>query len=217
MTSGRLGVVAMLAAALALTGCTGTHRSAATPPETTPTPTPSSTAFASDNTTTSSIYSTMAVRHPSSWRYVAPGMLANGPGGTVAFLTNQPTVSQCATAYGKHGDLEVSCHSPVLNPLRANGVFVEFTGHFLGARTPTSHNRVLDGHLATVRAVDPRAVYCLPGATHATQLDIWLPMPNATPPGRGQSVSMLACYAGPDAAPITQDINALIDSVTFKP
>jgi hypothetical protein len=48
-------------------------------------------------------------------------------------------------------------------------------------------------------------------------MDIWFPMPNATPPGSGQSVSMLACYAGQDAAPITQDINALIDSVTFKP
>jgi hypothetical protein len=103
-----LGAVAGLAAALTLTGCTGTHHDAARPAVTTPTPTPSSTAFASDNTTTSRIYSTMAVRHPSSWWYVAPGMLSNGPGGTVAFLTNQPTVSQCATAYGQHGGLDVS-------------------------------------------------------------------------------------------------------------
>jgi hypothetical protein len=164
------------------------------------------------------IYGSLSVRHPASWRLVAVEMRAAGPGGAVAFLTNQPAAAQCSTVSANtadpHGAYNVTCQSPV-TALHPHGVIIDFSTD-LGMRPVlTTHNRILDGHLATVQQMTPAAVYCPTGATNALQMSVFVPHPQAIPAGSGETVTMSACYAGPSAASITQQINALIDSVTF--
>jgi hypothetical protein len=162
----------------------------------------------------STIYVNLTVRHPVSWRLVRPQVSSAGPSGPVAYLTNQRTDTQCNTAFGTQGRRTVTCNPPV-TALRPNGVYIAFTAFFDVLHPPTSYNRVLDGHHATVQSPTAQAADCLPGATHAIRLSVYLPEPNSIPRGSGQNLVMSACYAGPDAAPIRHDINALIDSVTF--
>jgi hypothetical protein len=99
--------------------------------------------------------------------------------------------------------------------LLPNGVFVAVIVHYLTPGAPTSHNRVLDGHLATVEPVSAAAGGCPGGATGAMQLSIFVPQPDSEPGGSGTTVTMEACYAGPDTASILRDIDALADSVHF--
>lgn len=106
----------------------------------------------------------------------------------------------------------MSCQPPVVS-LLPNGVFVIFTSDFMVPRAPSSHNRVLDGHAATVEPVSPEAGGCPAGTTGAVQMSVFLPFPTAIRAGSGQNVTMAACYVGPDSTPIIHDIDALIDSV----
>ena len=165
-------------------------------------------------TTTSTIYSNLTVEHPATWRLITPESMSAGPSGPVAYLTNQPTVSQCSTTHGVAGAYSTTCGSPV-ESLTPNGVFIRFTGVFTGQRSPETHNRVLGGHLATVQPVSPLTDQCPAGATSDIQMNVFLPEPDATPAGSGQTVAMSACYAGPNTTSITSDVNALIESVSF--
>ncbi len=162
----------------------------------------------------SPIYSGLSVQHPASWRFVPIEMVGAGPSGPVAYLTDQHTTPQCVTT-SSAAEITSTCGPPV-KVLRPDGVFITFTGYFQVLHPPTSHNRVLDGHLATVQATTIDASNCPSGATGVTQMTVFIPNPaGATPVDSGQTVTMSACYAGPDSTAITQKINTLIDSVTF--
>jgi len=47
-------------------------------------------------------------------------------------------------------------------------------------------------------------------------MSVFLPRPEAIPAGSGTTIVMTACYAGPDSARISGEINAMIGSVAFS-
>jgi hypothetical protein len=206
--------VAGVIAVLLVTGCTAPHHNDSSPaPTQSPAPTASSREFAANPTTTSLIYANVTVRHPTSWRLVPSAGMSAGPVATLAYLTNQRTVTQCSTSTGPTV-VAVQCGPPVI-AMQPNGLYIAFTGNFLQPHAPTSYNRVVKDHLATVQSVDPSTVNCPTGTVGAMQMSIFLPMPGSIPEGSGQSLVMSACYTGPNTSSITHDISALFDSVTF--
>jgi hypothetical protein len=216
MRESALTGAAIVASALLLVACTEGSSSPSLPPgaQQVPTGPPSTQTTTSATYPRSTIYSNLTVQHPSAWRLVPAVMMSAGPSSQVAYLTNQGTTAQCSTEGDTAGVYSISCQPPVV-ALLPNGVFVIFTGYFMLPHAPSSHNRVLDGHAATVQPVSPEAGGCPAGTTGAVQMSIFLPLLTAIPAGSGQTVTMAACYAGPDITPIIHDIDALIDSVQF--
>jgi hypothetical protein len=188
---------------LTIRGCNGESRNEPPGPSTAP-----------SAMTVSAIYDHLTIRHPSRWRLVQPLALSAGPSGRVAYLTDQRNASYCRTSTEPNGIVGMGCYPPV-SSLRPNGIVVSFGAEFVVAHAPTIHNRVLDGHLATVQSLTLAAAFCVPGATGAVQMRVFIPLPNAIPDGSGQTVTMTACYAGSHGDPIKHDVEAMIDSVAF--
>ena len=92
-------------------------------------------------------------------------------------------------------------------------MFVRFVGEYLVPSAPTTSNRLLDGHLATVSTASPDARLCPSGATDAVAVRVFVPGQHVEPPGSGHNVDVVACYAGPDAAGFPQDMDVVIDSM----
>jgi len=203
--------LAIVTSVLILTGCADTGSMAGSPSTGPQAP----TGAASTRTSASTIFQNMTVRHPTAWQLVSAERMSSGPSGAVGFLTNQPTHAQCITQGDPTAAYSIACGPPV-SSLLPNGVFVGFTGYFTVPHGPSSHNRTLDGHQATVQTVSPREGNCPTGTTDAEQMSIFLPSPDSVPAGSGTTVVMTACYAGPDSTSIAHDIDTLIDSVNFR-
>lgn len=211
--------------ALAVAGCTATgqdptpstRRSPSIELIGTPTSLPTLTSAFSSPTVRTMIYGGLTLSRPVTWRLVPPEGVSYGTGGPLGVLTDQPTVAQCATSTERPGFADVSCHSPV-TAVGRGGVAIFFSGAWLVFHAPTTHNRVLDGHDATVvpLGVAETRAECPTGTMGSTQMSVFLPNGGAIPAGSGQTVTMTACYAGPDSARTVRDIDAMIDSVRFS-
>ena len=160
-----------------------------------------------DAVTRSAIYAGLSMSHPAAWRLIIPTAVGHGSGVNVAYLTDQPAHPTCT--FSAH---ETSCRPPV-SSLQSDGVLVTFADSGLMTLS-TSHNRVLAGHDADVEAVDPSGAACPANATSALRMTLWLSR-TVTAGTIGGAVIMTACYSGPDAARITADLDAMVNSVAF--
>lgn len=209
------GVVLAAALALALSGCSdGVHPSVTSSPSAVSTGSTAAQAPPPVSYVRSTVFANLTVRHPAAWRLVPVERRGAGPSGVVGYLTDQTTGGQCSTSGIPTGNTTIACGPPVTS-VGPDGVYLAFTGDVLVWGPPAAHNRVLDGHEATVRPVTPDAGGCPAGTADALQMEVFLPLPDSTPSGSGQTVTMTACYAGPDSGRIRQELDALIDSVQF--
>jgi hypothetical protein len=146
-----------------------------------------------------STFGGLTLTHPVSWRVVAPEAMAAGPGSTIGFLTDQPTIAQCS-----YGPNTMTCGLPVLT-IRPNGILVSVQTIFYGSARVSS-NATVAGHPAhTVTEPLPQA--CPAGTRYGSETTIAL--------GRNRgSLAVIACLASTDA-PVIATIKRMLDTATY--
>ena len=158
---------------------------------------------------TTSTFDGFTFSHPASWLSVPPEVVSAGSSRVVGYLTDQRPIRQCATSV--NGSItEVSCHGPVTQ-LQSGGVLVTVTEKDLvfGTLAPT---RTIAGRPATVIRGAPTD--CVPGAGY--EVDATVAFGFRASGGMAPRLEVVACAGGPVTDQTRKEIDAMLDTATYR-